>query len=107
MSLAYESMVFEPIVSMISGGNWFKGSGGEEEDDEGFIIAMTGMIWGCEGGLVSISGMIFSLPFICRKVKKYCENHCDHLNNCAFGMVFFLRFSIRGNADMSDSTRKL
>ena len=65
-------------------------------DDEGFIIAITGMNWvkGFEGGLVSISGMRFSLSFICLKVKEYYENHCDHLNNCAFGMVFFLRLSI-------------
>ena len=66
----------------------------EKEDDEGFIIAMTGMIFGCEGGLVSILGMMLSLPFIFLKVKVYCENHCDHFNSCAFGMVFFFRLSI-------------
>ena len=56
-----------------------------EKAGEGFIIAMTGMI--CEGrwcdeeeGLVSISRMMLSFPFICLKVKVYCENHCDHLN---------------------------
>ena len=95
-----------------SGGSWsrgrlgsmsikkvFEGMFGEvmeedEADDEGFIIA--GIIWvkGFEGGLVNISGMRFSLPFICLKVKEYYENHCDHLSNCAFGMVFFLRLSI-------------
>ena len=69
----------------------------EENDDEGFIIAMTEMIfeegW-CEGGLVSISGIMLFLPFICLKVKVYCENHCDHLNSWAFGMVFFFKLSI-------------
>ena len=47
----------------------------EEDNDEGFIMAITGMMEGrwCEregfeeGGLVSISGMMFSLPFIRRR----------------------------------------
>ena len=85
--------------STISSESWFTGKsdcGIEEEDgadDKGFIIAIIGMK-GFEGGLVSISGMRFFLPFICLKVKEYCENHYDHLSNCAFGMVFFLRLSI-------------
>ena len=58
--------------------------GVEEEDGEGFIIAMIGII--CEGeewGLISISGMMLSFLFTCLKVKVkvYCENHCDHINN--------------------------
>ena len=93
-----------------SGGSWSRGRLGsisikkglgrlfggveDEDDDEGFIIAIIGMVWGCESGLVSISGMRFSLSFIYLKVKEYCENHCDHLSNCAFGMVLFLRLSI-------------
>ena len=56
---------------------FFEGVEEDEAEDEGFIITITGMIGveGFEGGLVSISRMRFSLPFICLKMKEYCENH--------------------------------
>ena len=84
-------MVLKPMVSTISGGSnsRVKFNGVEEDEvdeveDEDFIMAMIRMMEGgfemkdfesFEGGLVSMSGIRLSLPFICLKVKVYCENH--------------------------------